>query len=428
MLKLRLRTNFTKGSTTTGSEYYYDYYGNLIGDLNKKISGIQYNSLYLPTSVTFSTGHSISNEYGGNGVKYRTQYTSGGTTTTTDYCKNVIYENGAVSKILTGEGYITLSGAIPTYHYFLQDHQGNNRMLLNQNGTIEEVNHYYPFGGLFGEGTATANQPYKYNGKELDRMYGLDWYDYGARQYDAALGRFTTVDPMAEKYLGMSSYGYCLNNPIKHVDISGKDVWVKVQANGTYKIVGGSLNSDLNIYTVDANGSRTDNSVGKTLTTNSFFDDKNKVINATINPNDQSGQQFIDNEIIANDPNILSYMPNAVGGEKYDFKTRGIDNRSTNTSKEEYRYRGMPLKDANGNIVYGSARDVGNYGAGYIAGKSGLDWKTARMGFDVLQSYQDGHLSTEGMTTQKAERLGYNAGSQKYWLKNANDWLKRIFR
>lgn len=123
MLKLRLRTNFTKGSTTTGSEYYYDYYGNLIGDLNKKISGIQYNSLYLPTSVTFSTGHSISNEYGGNGVKYRTQYTSGGTTTTTDYCKNVIYENGAVSKILTGEGYITLSGAIPTYHYFLQDHQ-----------------------------------------------------------------------------------------------------------------------------------------------------------------------------------------------------------------------------------------------------------------------------------------------------------------
>ena len=76
----------------------------------------------------------------------------------------------------TEEGYITFSGAMPTYHYYLKDHQGNNRVVMNQSGTVEQVNHYYPFGGLFGEGLQTSNQPYKYNGKELDRFEGLDMF------------------------------------------------------------------------------------------------------------------------------------------------------------------------------------------------------------------------------------------------------------
>lgn len=96
----------------------------------------------------------------------------------------MIYENGVPSKLLTGEGYFTLSNAV--YHYFLQDHQGNNRVVVSQNGAVEEVNHYYPFGGVFA--STSSAQPYKYNGKELDRRNGLDWYDYGARMYDAILG------------------------------------------------------------------------------------------------------------------------------------------------------------------------------------------------------------------------------------------------
>uniref|UniRef100_UPI0035A03496 RHS repeat-associated core domain-containing protein n=3 Tax=Prevotella heparinolytica TaxID=28113 RepID=UPI0035A03496 len=106
------------------------------------------------------------------------------------------------------------------YHYYLKDHQGNNRVVINHSGTAEEVNHYYPFGGTFA-GTGSV-QPYKYNGKELDARKGLNWYDYGARHYDAALGRFTTADPLAEKYYGISQYVYCGNEPVRRIDPDGK--------------------------------------------------------------------------------------------------------------------------------------------------------------------------------------------------------------
>ena len=82
--------------------------------------------------------------------------------------------------------------------------------MINQSGTVEEANHYYPFGGVF---ASSGNvQPYKYNGKEYDGKKGLNWYDYGARHYDAALGRFTTNDRFAEKYHSMSPYQYGANN------------------------------------------------------------------------------------------------------------------------------------------------------------------------------------------------------------------------
>ena len=150
----------------------------------------------------------------------------------TDYCGNIIYENGNVSRILTEEGYITFSGTTPVYHYYLKDHQGNNRVVINQSGTVEQVNHYYPFGGLMGESTAGGVQPYKYNGKELDRMHGLDLFDYGARHYDAAISRWWGVDALAEKYYSISPYAYCANNPVKFIDPTGMSYdWVQDKEN-----------------------------------------------------------------------------------------------------------------------------------------------------------------------------------------------------
>ena len=66
----------------------------------------------------------------------------------------------------------------------------------------------------------------KYNGKEFDRTHGLDWYDYSARQYDPASGRFTSMDPLCEKYYNISPYSYCAGNPIRYVDPDGRDIWI----------------------------------------------------------------------------------------------------------------------------------------------------------------------------------------------------------
>ena len=208
-----------KDGVKQANEYTYDSNGNLTKDLNKGISTITYNVLNLPNMVTFSDGSTIAYTYGADGTKLKTVHKTGSTTTTTDYCGNVVYENGVQKLLLTDEGYVTLSDS--KYHYYLKDHQGNNRVVINQSGTVEETNHYYPFGGVF---ASSGNvQPYKYNGKELDAKKGLNWYDYGARHYDAALGRFTTVDPSAENYYSTSPFTYCLNNPLNYIDPLGTD-------------------------------------------------------------------------------------------------------------------------------------------------------------------------------------------------------------
>ena len=215
-----------KNGANAADEYSYDANGNLTKDLNKNITGISYNCLNLPNTVTFSDGSTITYIYGADGTKLRTVHKIGSTTTTTDYCGNVIYENGVQKLLLTEEGYVTLSDS--KYHYYLKDHQGNNRVVINQSGTVEETNHYYPFGGVF---ASSGNvQPYKYNGKELDAKKGLNWYDYGARHYDAALGRFTTNDRFAEKYHSLSPYQYGANNPVNTIDINGDSLLIVTPA------------------------------------------------------------------------------------------------------------------------------------------------------------------------------------------------------
>ncbi len=145
--------------------------------------------------------------------------------TVIDYCGNCIYENGTLKTILVEGGYITFdSSNQPVYHFYLQDHLGNNRVVANASGQVEQVNHYYPYGGLMAESTGGDVQRYKYNGKELDRMLGLDWFDYGARHYDGALTMWRTMDPLCEKYYGISPYVYCGNNPINALDLDGRDI------------------------------------------------------------------------------------------------------------------------------------------------------------------------------------------------------------
>ena len=111
---------------------------------------------------------------------------------------------------------------IVSYHYYIRDYQGNNRVIVASNGTVEQQNDYYAYGGPWGNASTNQGfQPFKYNGKELDRIHGLDWYDYGARRYDPACAQFTQMDPLCELYPHLSQYAYCAGNPVNAVDPSG---------------------------------------------------------------------------------------------------------------------------------------------------------------------------------------------------------------
>ncbi|NDV97150.1 RHS repeat-associated core domain-containing protein [Dysgonomonas sp. 521] len=105
----------------------------------------------------------------------------------------------------------------------MTDHLGNNRVVANASGTLVQKNHYYPFGSVFASTTGAGKQPYKYNGKELDAMHGLNLYDYSARYMDSQIGRFTSVDPLAEKYPHISPYIYVENNPLRYIDPTGRE-------------------------------------------------------------------------------------------------------------------------------------------------------------------------------------------------------------
>ena len=210
-------TAFTNG-TSTSNEYTYDANGNITKDSNKGISNIRYNLLNLPEEVTFTNGNSIKFFYSAEGEKLRTVYTISGTISQKDYCGNIVYEAGVQKYLLNDEGYYDLASG--GYHYYLKDHLGNNRVVINQSGTVEQTNHYYPYGGTFA--STSTGQPYKYNGKEYDTHADLNWYDYGARHYDPAIARWITQDPLAEKYYGWNQYNYCGANPVILRDKDGK--------------------------------------------------------------------------------------------------------------------------------------------------------------------------------------------------------------
>ena len=116
--------------------------------------------------------------------------------------------------------------------YFIKDHLGSVRVCYTDNPAtptpdVLQVNNYYPFG--MSMTSSEGENAYKYNGKELYEDHGLDWYDYGWRNYDPAIARFTTQDRFAEKYYDFSPYQYAANNPILYIDVNGDSIYVADQ-------------------------------------------------------------------------------------------------------------------------------------------------------------------------------------------------------
>ncbi|UUC46715.1 hypothetical protein [Flavobacterium cerinum] len=163
--------------------------------------------------------------------------------------------------------------------------------------------------------------------------------------------------------------------------------------------------------------------IGQSLTEYSFLDEQgNGVVGAQIDGSDVSGINFLNQEIINNSElTIFNYMPNAVGGADYDFKTRDVNDRPEGMSRNQYSYRGMLFQNVdgfsqgnNGTTVFASARDFGNVAAGYVAGNAGQPWRVSRLGFDGLQSWQEKGIATEGRPTQMAQKVGHNVGSANF--------------
>jgi RHS repeat-associated protein len=219
-----------KSASTTA--YQYDDNGNLTRDDNKGITLITYNYLNLPQEITFTGNRKLQFVYDAGGAKLRKIANNNGTETTTDYVNGTEYINTALQRIAHTEGSVTRqTDGSYRHEYVLRDHLGNTRVTFtdaDNDGVvtasdIKQMNHYYPF-GLNMEGNwngASGENKYAYNGKEWNDDFGLGMNDYGARSYDAAIGRFTTADPMADFRSWVSPYQYVQNNPINRIDPTG---------------------------------------------------------------------------------------------------------------------------------------------------------------------------------------------------------------
>lgn len=242
--------------------YGYDDNGNLISDPYKGLT-IKYNYLNLPEEIKKGSDV-IKIIYDAAGRKLQQEFIPAeGEGVLLDYISGIEYRNTEINSVYNSEGRAFNSEEGWRYEYSIKDHLGNTRLMisdLNGDGCISPLsdpseilqeNHYYPFGlnmdgpwakqyqkeetdengnqildpVLDEEGNPIVDQTklnrYQYNGKELTSDLGLNWYAYGARWYDPAIGRFTGVDPISDQFPNLSTYNYASNDPISNIDLHG---------------------------------------------------------------------------------------------------------------------------------------------------------------------------------------------------------------
>ena len=177
---------------------------------------------------------------------------------TTDlYIDGLIVRDGEPLLWQFDGGYVELdtNGTPTSWNYYITDHLGSTRMVVDSNNNVKETINYYPFGSEMrmdapSQMATDTWQPYRFTGKELDNQNGLNWYDFGARWFDVAgVPMWTSVDPLAEKYYNVSPYAYCNNNPVMFIDPDGRD--------GIISIYGNNITISANVYLYGTGATKT---------------------------------------------------------------------------------------------------------------------------------------------------------------------------
>lgn len=217
---------YAPGSVAIAS-YAYDKNGNMIAD-SRKVLNLTYNVLNLLREVKVGSTIKARYSYLADGTKLRVR--DGNDVAGLDYMGSLIYSKNSAGLQLEsanfGGGLIRMTGlnnGQQEVSYFLTDHLGSVRVIVDGNGVIKERNDYYPFGArhVRSDYPQLAENYYKYNGKEEQVTGGVDYLDYGWRMYDRGLGRWFGMDLKAEDYLSLSPYHFSGNNPNVYTDKNG---------------------------------------------------------------------------------------------------------------------------------------------------------------------------------------------------------------
>jgi RHS repeat-associated protein len=209
--------NVSNGPLATAA-YIYDVNGNVITDGRNGVS-LTYNYLNLPGTAT-KANLNLSYTYDASGNKLTKTHNG----VARHYLHGIEYDGNRIDIIHTEEGIARNNpDGKYSYEYSLTDHLGNTRYSFDvYNGSLRRIQEqdYYAFGKIRdGQYVFGEKNKYLYNGKELQEELGQ--LDYGARFYDPIIGRFNTIDPLAQISRKNSPYSYALNNPIRFIDVDG---------------------------------------------------------------------------------------------------------------------------------------------------------------------------------------------------------------
>ncbi len=209
-----------KNPANGAGDYTYDANGNMISDYNKDITQIHYNHLNLPEMVVMDDGDYVKYIYNAAGIKLQKEARQGANVTVSDYISGKHYVDGTLSFLQHAEGRARYDASSFHYEYNLTDHLGNVRVSVDEGGNVVQRDDYYPFGLTFNSFTSGAEYLYKLTGNEEQNEW--DVFDFNARMYDAALGRFNSIDPLADfNQESWNPYHFNYNNPLRFIDPTG---------------------------------------------------------------------------------------------------------------------------------------------------------------------------------------------------------------